>query len=148
MYCIPLLSLPPRPSSHLPEERRQVERGRERCDRKSLLALTRVLQSSHIRTLCLPRFGSRFLSSIQHFRWVAATNARCCGGQGLPPQASGRLTDQHPLEPVTLPATLEKHWRPRNLQKATSPLHPPLAGTLGPHPSSTSSSAAIQLLHP
>ena len=53
-------------------------------------------------------FRSRFLSSNQHFRWSAAPNARCLGGQGLRPLASGRLTDQYLLETIVLPATLKK----------------------------------------
>ena len=35
--------------------------------------------------------GSPFLSPSQHVRWSAVPSARCCGGQGLTPLASGRL---------------------------------------------------------
>ena len=63
-------------------------------------------------------FRSRFLSSNQHFRWSAAPNARCLGGQGLRPLASGRLTDQYLLETIVLPATLKKKTRdPENCGK-------------------------------
>ena len=50
-----------------------------------------LLTTDETRTLFLRISGSRFLSPSQHLRWCAAPNARCCGGQGLPPSASGRL---------------------------------------------------------
>ena len=49
------------------------------------------LTTDETRTLFLRISGSRFLSPSQHLRWCAAPNARCCGGQGLPPSTSGRL---------------------------------------------------------
>ena len=54
-------------------------------------------------------FGSRFLISNQELRWSAAPNARCCGGQGLPPPASGRLDG--PVLTGTRRWTTQPRWK-------------------------------------
>ena len=87
-------------------------------------------------------FCGSFGSSV--LRWGAAPNARCCGGQELPPPAPGRLDGPH-WNPSCSQPRWKKHGWPRNQRKANHqrPCNPRKA-TAPPVTLRRSTSAAIQ----